>query len=195
MKTFFSRFQGNLLLIISLATCSGCVTHVSGTSGINHEGFYHPITERTVQKAVGYTDEQEPQPSNGDKLITYRGVYFVVHPPKGTDVSHLSLPENMPSTPVSYYAFKPKPALYTLLPLTVAADVALLPIEAVGGGLGTLFFYTLMPRNFCLNRSTPDNKFCKAQERCCQLKPDPVELRASRFCDFKDGSGQSSRSD
>jgi hypothetical protein len=85
------------------------------------------ISGSTVRKAKGYTYEMVAV-SRGDKLIEHNGVHYVIQHPKGKDNSQLSFPTNMPLN-TAYYACRPHPMYYGLLPLTVPADIVTFPFQ------------------------------------------------------------------
>lgn len=108
------KYIVTFLLAILLVASNGCITSV------------------TVYHAKGYTRDRV-EVSKGDKLIPHNGRLYVLQHPEGEESSQLKLPDNMPPNPQNYafYAYRPHPAYYALLPLTVPADTVTLPIQAL----------------------------------------------------------------
>jgi len=91
------------------------------------------LSSKVCLKADGYTNEgiEASKIKKGDKIVEYdsgSGVGYVVQYPDGKDNSKLKMPDIKPN--YEFYVCRPKPAYYTLLPLTLPVDVVILPYTA-----------------------------------------------------------------
>ncbi len=102
IKTPPSIVLGTLSLTAVLMMSNGCMSATA------------------IYNARGYTGEIV-HVSKGDKLFKHNGEQYAIQYPKGKETSNLSSPDIPPGTTV--FAYKPRPAYYLLLPLTIPADV------------------------------------------------------------------------
>jgi hypothetical protein len=117
----------NVLLMALLVSSNGC------------------MSMKVADLAKGHTTERidASKIENGDKVVDLdggSGIAYVIQHPKGEDTSRLK----MPAIP-SYYEFyiaRPRPAYYALMPLSIPADIATLPIQVIVVGVLT---FTMPP--------------------------------------------------
>jgi len=111
---------GRFFLVFSLLTLTGCMSD---------------LTEKTIYKAKGYTNEKA-ELSRGDTVFVHDGRYYVKRPKAGVDTTSLPLPEKPPGFVAIY---DPHPAYYLLTPFTVAIDIVNLPFTLF---VAYAFFHT-----------------------------------------------------
>ena len=111
------KIIGNLLLLVLMVSSMGC------------------ITGGTIQRGRGYTEEYVPV-SVGDATFTHDYTRYVikrVYAPGETNViRHVHAPAKLhlvTSDETVAFAYKPNPAYYLLVPLTVPADILTSPFQ------------------------------------------------------------------
>jgi hypothetical protein len=104
------------LLAVLLISTDGCATRL------------------IIQRADGYT-QQPVKPLKGDEAFQHGGVTYVISKHNEGETNVLVLPYTIPEP---YMAYKPNPAYYGLMPLTIATDIVTSPFQL---GIYLLFKY------------------------------------------------------
>lgn len=115
------KFVTTVLLTALLVSSAGC------------------MTASMVKRAKGYTDERV-QPLEGDTVFLHGGFGYVIQQKHAEGKNAEKMPPSMQyNSHPPYYAFKPCPAAYAFLPLTIPLDIATSPFQLIGLGLEAWF--------------------------------------------------------